>query len=123
MFAHAARDAASCRSACCHVSAVCYVCTPAKLIGAQIVGAEDLSALIGDEGLAVRSRPIREPVVLAHVARQCVIFSRPDGRLKDLPNRVVIVLRSGPNEQHLPLVDVKDKILYPGGREVTLGTP
>jgi hypothetical protein len=27
-----------------------------------------------------------------------------------LPNRVVIFLRSGPNEQHLSLVDVKDNI-------------
>ena len=77
--------------------------TSAKLIGAQIIRADDLSVLIGDERLAVRSRPIFEPIVLAHVAGQRVSLSRPDAGLNDLPNCVVIFLRGGPNERHFVL--------------------
>src|SRR3546814_12841917 len=70
----------------------------ARLIGAQIIGAEDGAVGLGNEHLLVGAEPVSERVGLVHVAIERIGLARADHRFEDRPDRSGIVLGSGPDD-------------------------
>src|SRR3546814_724014 len=98
MQAHRARDSASSRRRARHIARVADMRAAARLIGAQIIGAEDGAVGLGNEHLLVGAEPVSERVGLVHVAIERIGLARADHRFEDRPDRSGIVLGSGPDD-------------------------
>jgi len=68
------------------VAAVGYVGAAALLIGAEVVGADDLASVFGHEDFMVVCEPIRQSRFARHVAPQGVGVSGADDRFDDGPD-------------------------------------
>ncbi len=88
---HGASDPAPRRSGARHVAAIANVLAATGLIGANIIGADDLPIFLGDEGFPLVSKPIGKSISFRHVPLQCIGFASTDRRADDLPNRWGIV--------------------------------
>ena len=70
----------------------------ARLIGAEIIGAEDGAARFGNEHLLTGPEPVSERVALAHVAVERIGFAGADHRFDNRPDRGGIGLCGGPDD-------------------------
>ncbi len=77
MLAHLPRHALSGRAGRGHVAAIGDMAAATLLIGAQIIGPDDLSAVLGDQGLAIGSGPIGDCIGLARSCRAAACRSCP----------------------------------------------
>src|ERR1700682_1456874 len=87
MRAHRPRDPAAGGSWCGHVAAIRDI---RGLIFPQIISAEDLAAVVGDEHLMRGREPIGERLLPGHIAGQGVSFARANDRLEDAPDRIAV---------------------------------
>src|SRR5450631_3914288 len=68
--------------------------TASAVVGAQIIGAHDLTTILSDEHLVARRAPIRESIDARDIARQRVGFAGPEDRLDHAPNGIIVGLHS-----------------------------
>lgn len=97
--AHPARNASSPGIGGGHIAAVGDMGAAAKLVRAKVIGAEQPSRLLGDEGVSVGARPIGDRRLRRHVAGQRIGFPGPNDRLDDRPNRRSVGTARGPDDQ------------------------
>ncbi|EGE61061.1 hypothetical protein RHECNPAF_1260040 [Rhizobium etli CNPAF512] len=71
----------------------------ARLIGLDIIGAEDDAILFGDEGLAVRPHPVGQRIGFREVAVERIGLAGADRRADDPPDGASVVVVCG-SDQH-----------------------
>lgn len=93
--AHGASDSLAGEGCGGDVAAVGDMRTAALLIGAKVIGADDLVVAVGDEDFMGGSEPIGQGGFTGHVARQGVGVSSADDRFDDGPDGVGIARAGG----------------------------
>ena len=90
VYAHRPRDAASRCARRDHVAAIGDMRPAARIVRAQIIGADYLAILNRDVHLVLRSKPVGERSIPLHVARQRVGLAGADDRFEDAPDRLLV---------------------------------
>jgi hypothetical protein len=82
------------------VAAVDDVRAAALLIGSEVIGADDLVVVVGDEDFMSGSEPIGQGGFAGHVARQGVGVASADDRFDDGPDGVGVARAGGADGEH-----------------------
>ena len=126
VLAKLAGDAPSDGCLSCHETAVGDVGTAAGLVGAEVGGAQHLSVLLGDEGLAVGAQPIGQGVSLRHRRIEGVGLPRADHRHDDAADGGAVGLaRTADRERAHPNCSrrMRSSRLWPGSCRSTSSVP
>lgn len=89
---------------CRHVPAVADVRSAATLVGAQVVSAQNLAGVFGDEDLVTGEKPVRKRLIAGDIPRQGVCLAGTEDRLKDEPDAIGISCTCGPYLHHLFII-------------------
>ena len=95
---HGSCDTATLGFRCGNVTAVRNVRAASALVGAQVIGPEDVSAILRHKRFVVGPAPVFDRILLRNVPGNCVRFSATKYGLQDGPN-LVRVVGDGPTDR------------------------